>query len=441
LVDGGRKLALVADGGVAAAVVADTDGLLPPTFPGTAAGVGAALTGGADALVVSVPRSGLPDVLEALDGGCTLVLSGSTPDDGRHLGVLAASPRCGLGAGGLGSPSTHDDHLATLPDVSRTFLQLAGVAPPASVGGGVVTPTDAVGRHNLVERDRRTWTSDRSRTAFVWLFVLLHAFGAVVAVRWRRAQTAAVVAVDALFASPLQVDAPFGNSPVVAGRFFGVGNIGSGFLAAGLLVAGALALDRWGRRAVPGVASALVGGLVAGGAPQFGADVGGVLFAVPAYGLTLLGARRARVTLRHLVLLGLAAAVAVGLFAAVDLARDAGSQTHLAKSVAGHGLGDEIVRKATRAVQTVKAPMANLVLIAAAALLLTRWRPGPRPALRFGAYGVLAAAVLGSVLNDSGLNVAAAVLAVAWPAAVAVAAADPSPTQVPAAAGATVVPA
>ena len=236
---------------------------------------------------------------------------------------------------------------------------------------------------------------------------------------------------DAFFGSPLQVDAPFGNSPVVAGRFFGVGNIGSGFLAAGLVVAGALAIDRWGRRAVPWVATALAAGVVAGGAPQFGADVGGVLFAVPAYGLVLLGARRARVTLRHLLLLGAAAALALGLFVAVDLARDAGSQTHLAKSVGGDGLGDEIARKATRAVATVKAPMANLVLIAAGALGLTRWSPGPRPALRFGAYAVLAAAVLGSVLNDSGLNVAAAVLAVAWPAAVAIADADPAPTSVP----------
>ena len=426
----GRELALVGNVGdksEAAAVAVNPDGSLPPGFPGTLAGLEAATASGADALVVAV-QAGLPEVLKVLDGTCALVVSASTPDENRHLGVLAASPDCGLGSAGLGSPSTHDDHLATLPDVSRTFLNLAGVAPPPTVGGGVVTPTAAVGRQDLVERDRRTWTSDRSRTAYVWLFVLLHLLGAIVAVRWRRARTvvacallaippasllmmlvpwwrggawvgllvggllaaviaiggvalagargrsdavlavgalaaltAAVVAVDAFFGSPLQVDAPFGNSPVVAGRFFGVGNIGSGFLAAGLVVAGALALDRWGRRAVPWVAGSLAVGVVAGGAPQFGADVGGVLFAVPAYGLVLLGARRARVTLRHVLLLGVATALALGLFVAVDLARDSGSQTHLAKSVGGDGLGDEIVRKATRAGATIKAPMANLV--------------------------------------------------------------------------------
>ena len=78
-----------------------------------------------------------------------------------------------------------------------------------------------------------------------------------------------------------------------------------------------------------------------------------------------------------------------------------------------------MIRKATRAIRTVKAPMANLVVIAVAALAFTRFSPGPRPALRFASYAVLVAAVLGSVLNDSGVNVAAAVLAVAWPAGVA----------------------
>ncbi len=487
LATSGRRWALVAEDGqaAAAAAAARADGTVPQAFAGTTAGVAAAVGAGLDALFVAVARpEGLADVLPLLDGTCTLVVSASTPDETRHLGVLAASPMCGLGGAGLASPSTHHDHLATLPDVSATFLDLVGIADPASVSGGVLTPAPAVDRATLVARDDRTWTADRSRTDFVWLFVVLHALGALAVIRWRRSRTvvccallgipsasllmmlvpwwrggawtgllvggtvaaavgvggallarrdlvlgvgavaaftSAVVAVDALFGSPLQIDAPFGNSPVVAGRFFGVGNIGSGFLAAGLLVAGGLAIDRLGRRALPWVAAALVAGAVAGGAPQFGADIGGVLFAVPAYGLLLLGARRGRVTARHIVLLAGTAVLLVGLFVAVDLARDAGSQTHLAKSVGGQGIGDDVIRKAERAVRTVKAPMANLVWIAVAALALTRFSPGPRAALRFASYAVVVAAVLGSVLNDSGVNVAAAVLAVAWPAGVLVA--------------------
>ncbi|MDP1806937.1 MAG: hypothetical protein Q8K72_17310, partial [Acidimicrobiales bacterium] len=206
-----------------------------------------------------------------------------------------------------------------------------------------------------------------------------------------------------------------------AGRFFGVGNIGSGFLVAGLLLAGGLAIDRRGRRALPWVGAALAFGAVAGGAPGFGSDVGGVLFAVPAYGLLLLGARHARLRPRHVVALAGLAALAVVLFAAVDLVRDAGAQTHLAKSVGGHGLGDEVVRKGLLAMKTVAMPIALLIPIAAVVFSVTRLFPRRREALRFIASALVAAAVLGSLLNDSGVMVAAAVAAVGWPAGVAVA--------------------
>lgn len=478
---GGRRWALASDDKEAAAAAASADGLVPRSYPGTVEGIESAIRTELDAVFVAIPEPELRPTLRALAGTCTLVASASTPAENRHLGVLAASAACELGTAGLASPSTHHAHLATLPDVSRTFLKLAGVPRPSSIGGAVVTPAAVVERERLVERDRRTWTADRSRTAFVWLFVVLHAVGALAVIVWRRARTvvccgllaipaasllmmlvpwwragaglglglggtiailvavggavlvrrdvvlgvaamaaftSAVVAIDALFGSPLQIDAPFGNSPVVGGRFYGVGNIGSGFLVSGLLVAGGLAIDRWGRRAVPWVAGALGMGAVAGGAPQFGADIGGVLFAVPAYGLLLLGARRARVTFRHVLLLAGAAVVVVVLFVAVDLVRGAGSQTHLAQSVGGDGLGDEVIRKASRAIQTVKAPMANIVVIAAAGLVWTRFSPGPRPALRFASYAVLVAAVVGSLINDSGVNVAASVAAVAWPAGV-----------------------
>lgn len=480
----GRRWAIATDDKGAAAVAANTEGVVPRAYPGTADGIRNAIQTQPDAIVVAVPASRLTATLEQLDATCTLVLSASTPGDNRHLGVLAASPLCGLGAAGLASPSTHQRHLATLPDVSATFLTLAGVTPTAALGGAALTPTVAIERVALVERDSRSWTADRARTGFVWLFIVLHAVGAIAAIRMPRSRpvvcatllsvpaasflmmsipwwrvgpaagillggiltaaiavggallirrdaglgvavlatlTAAVVGIDAMFASPLQIDAPFGNSPIGAGRFFGVGNIGSGFLVAGVLVAGGLAIERCGRRAIHWVALALVMATVAGGAPQFGADVGGVLFAVPAYGVLLIGAVRPRITARHVALLGGATVVAIALFAAVDLVREAGSQTHLAKGIGGPGLGDEVIRKATMAIRTVVMPMAVLVAIGAAVLLSTRVSLGPRPALRVASTALLTAAILGSLLNDSGAIVAAAVFAIAWPAAVALA--------------------
>lgn len=483
LQDGGRRWALATDDWRAAPMAATAAGTVPAVYPGTGAGVRRALQAQPHALLVAIPHWRLPETIDVLGGVCTLVVSGSTPAGNRSLGVLAVSSRCELGAAGLASPSTHRAHLATLPDVSATFLDLLGLAVPASVTGAPVTPAAAVDRTDLVERGQRSWTADRARMVFVPLFVVLHGIGAVVAVRRRRARpfvaaalmaippasflmmllpwwragtwgglfaggllagaiafagaliarrdvalaagalaalTAAVVGVDALFASPLQIDAPFGNSPIGAGRFFGVGNIGSGFLVAGLVLAGGLAIDRWGRRAVPCVGAALLLGAVAGGAPGFGSDVGGVLFAVPAYGLLLLGARHRRLRARHVAALAGLAVVAVVLFAAVDMVRDAGAQTHLAKSV-GHGLGDEVLRKGIQAMKTVAMPFALLVPIAAAVFALTRLFPGRDDALRFISSALVAAAVLGSLLNDSGVMVAAAIAAVGWPAVVAVA--------------------
>src|SRR5699024_5406156 len=130
---------------------------------------------------------------------------------------------------------------------------------------------------------------------------------------------------------------------------------------------------------------------------------------------------RARLQARHVVALAGVAALAVVLFAAVDLVRDAGAQTHLAKSVGGGGLVDEIVRKATMALKTVAMPLTLLVPIATVTFAVTKLFPGRADALRFISCALVAAAVLGSLLNDSGLMVAAAVAAVGWPAGVAVA--------------------
>ncbi len=478
----GLRWAVATDDGAAAAVAVDVMGSVPRAYPGTLDGGRLAVEARFDALVVVVPAARLTAVLEVLDGTCTIVASASTPADNRHLGVLAASRRCELGSAGLASGSTHHAHLLTLPDVTATFLDLVGVPPSTSIGGVSATTAAAVERVTLVERDRRAWTADRARAGFVALFVLFHALGAVgvlriptarravcatllsippasflmMSVPWGRfgfgagvvagglmtagiatagvalmrrdvalgvgalaALTAVVIGVDALFASPLQIDAPFGNSPIGAGRFFGVGNIASGFLVAGLLVAGGVAIERWGRDAVRWVALATAAGTVAGGAPPFGADVGGVLFAVPAYGVLLLGAVRPRIRFRHLVLLAGAAVVAVALFAAVDLVGAAGSPTHLGKGLIGVGLMDEVIRKATLAVQTLIIPLAMLAVAGAAVLASSGLSLESRAGHRLATPALITAAVLGSLLNDSGALVAAAVLAVGWPAAVA----------------------
>lgn len=483
LASSNRSWALVAADPAATAAAADRRGFVARALAGGASAVGRALAGGADALVVAVPAADVPAVVDAAGRACVVVASVSSPGLDRHLGVLATSPACGLGRAGLSSPSTHQAHLATLLDVPATFLSRLGVPRPPGLAGSVVRPSGPISVASLVERDRRAVTADGVRTPLVWFFVALTAMGAAVSLRWPRARpmvawvllsippasflvmvvpwwrwgiagalaaggalagalalvaaalgrrhthlgigalaglTAAVVGIDALSGGRLEIDAPFGNSPVGAGRFYGVGNIGSGFLMAGLVVAAGLALQRWGRRASPPCAGVLAAGVVVGGAPWFGADVGGVLAAVPAYCTLVLAGRRRPAPARLVIGLVGVTAVVIALFVAVDLVRPAAARTHLGRSVSGGDLLGEVLRKGGRALATVKNPMSLVAVIGLGTIVAARPRLAAQPGLAAMAWALAVAAVVGSAVNDSGLMVAAAVSAVGWPALMAV---------------------
>jgi len=474
----GRPWALVADDAVAAAAAADSHGLVQRALRGGAPTVGQALAGGAEALIVAVPVGELSAVAASAGSACVVVASVSSPDHNRHLGVFATSPACGLGGGGLSSPSTHQANLATLSDVPVTFLSRLGITPPPAMPGSVVRASPAVSTAALVDRDRRSVTADEVRTPLVWVFVSLTAVGAALALRWPRARplvcwtllgippasfammivpwwrwglsgalvaggaitaglamlgavagrrhrglgvavlgglVAGVVGLDAAFGGRLEIDAPFGNSPVTAGRFYGVGNIGSGFLVAGLIVVGALALDRWGRRAALACAGVLGAGVVVGAAPWFGADVGGILMSVPAYGTLIVIAYRPRLSIRAVVGLMTATLALLAIFVVADLIRPAADRTHLGRVLIAGDLGGEILRKAEQALASLREPLSLVVVLGVSALLAGRLRPtSPRQVAM--AWPLAVAALVGSMVNDSGMIVAAAITAVGWPA-------------------------
>ena len=108
--------------------------------------------------------------------------------------------------------------------------------------------------------------------------------------------------VDVVLGSRLQLDTPFGYSPIVAGRFQGLGNLAFALLAASAIVVAtgarracasrrgrrrrdrrrdAAGLPRCGRSACWRSRSSSTG------CPVVGADVGGVLATVPAFALVL----------------------------------------------------------------------------------------------------------------------------------------------------------
>lgn len=212
---------------------------------------------------------------------------------------------------------------------------------------------------------------------------------------------------DAAAGAHLAFNNPLGMNAVVAGRFYGASNTAFA-LAAGALVVVIVgvweALGR-GRRTALLVTSVLGGAaLVADGAPQLGADVGGALTLVPTLAFLGAGLAGLRLSWRRWLAIGATTVLVVGGFAAVDLIRP-GGPTHLgrfARQVAdGSALG-VVERKAYALVGPfVTRPAAAaglacaLVLLTAALWWLRRqvrsWRAGTSP------YAWLAPAAHGDI--------------------------------------------
>jgi hypothetical protein len=238
----------------------------------------------------------------------------------------------------------------------------------------------------------------------------------------------ALIAADLSLGGSLQLNALFGNYPLVGGRFAGLGNTGFALFAAAALVCGGLivqrgkSLDSPGTPGRLGAAAALfAAAVVVDGAPQLGGDVGGVIALAPAAGLTyvLLSGRRPGLRMIAAVVAGTVAVLA--LFAWTDLVRPEGERTHLGRlldAVAERGaepVTDAVARKLASNLEIFRLSPWSWVaplVIAAVVLLVLRWDELARalPSLRAALLGALLLGVLGAVVNDSGIVVPALVL-------------------------------
>ncbi|CAN5463263.1 hypothetical protein BH18ACT16_BH18ACT16_00010 [soil metagenome] len=237
-----------------------------------------------------------------------------------------------------------------------------------------------------------------------------------------------LIATDLALGGSLQLNALFGNHPLVGGRFAGLGNTGFALFAAAALVCGGLIVQRrtsitarrrWGG---PGAAAALfAAAVVVDGAPQLGADVGGVMALAPAAGLTyvLLTGRRPGPRLIAAIVAGTVAVLA--LFAWVDLARPEGERTHLGRlleAVTERGAEPAIDAAARKLASNLEifrlSPWSWVapIVIAAVVLLVLRWHElaDAMPSLRAALLGALVLGALGAAVNDSGIVVPALVL-------------------------------
>lgn len=146
--------------------------------------------------------------------------------------------------------------------------------------------------------------------------------------------TLAVIAADVVHGSRLQFVSLLGLQPVFGGRYYGQGNVGFALYATSALLLGTLLAAPLVARGRQLSAAALVGllgvaAVLVDGYPSCGADGGGPLALVPAFGYLVLRAAGARLTVRRALLIAaVAVAVVVG-FALTDYARPAAERTHI----------------------------------------------------------------------------------------------------------------
>jgi hypothetical protein len=312
----------------------------------------------------------------------------------------------------------------------------------------------------------------------LWLYGMTAGWTLVVAAGalagpWRRgpigpfgalaAATLLLLAVDVMAGSRLQLDAPFGLSLLVSGRFYGIGNDALGvYCVCALVTAGWLANSLRGRAPGPGqrgpglrgpglaqppmapaaVAVAVAVGLlavVASGWPGFGAKVGGTIALVPCFVLLVAWLAGARIGARWALPAAASGLVLFLVFAVISYLLPAAGVSDIGMFAGNllHGRGGDLLsRKVSANVGSLTLTVFGwLIPVVAVAAGLALWRPA---ALRlrtladaFAALPLLAvlawlswlALVIGWFADDSGVIVPAVALPFAAPLIIAMAAA------------------
>jgi hypothetical protein len=222
---------------------------------------------------------------------------------------------------------------------------------------------------------------------------------------------------DVMSGSNLHLSAAFGYSPTGNSRLYGISNYSFGLLAAAACLLSSIAALRSSRLGRSLAVGLMVFTLVVLGAPTWGSDVGGIIAFTPTIVVFAALLYRRRPSVRGIVAAGFATIAAVVAFGFVDLARPAAQRAHLGRLF--ERVGDEGLQPLLSIVE--RKLLANLrvstssfwvaaVPLAIGAWLFLRWwetRPLARvhaqvPTLHAALVASAVAALLGSIVNDSG---------------------------------------
>ena len=267
--------------------------------------------------------------------------------------------------------------------------------------------------------------------------------------------TVAVLGVDVMTGSGLQLETPFGLSVLEAGRFYGIGNEALGIYGlSGLFGAAWLALvllRRPASLAAPGggspsrrpavlaVTAVAVFTVFASGWPGFGGKVGGTIAMVPCFLLLAMAVAGIRLNWRRVLLVAVSGLALFAVFALISYLVPATGHSDIGVFAGNtlHGRsGGLLLRKINSNLGSLSVnAFSPLIPIVAIVTGLMLWRPAwfrlttmpaafaAEPLLR-PVLGVLwLMPVLGWLANDSGVIVAAAVLPFALPLGIAILAA------------------
>jgi len=243
--------------------------------------------------------------------------------------------------------------------------------------------------------------------------------------------TVLLLVLDQWLGGPWSFTGILGFSPLVAARYYGLGNEGAAILMGALIVGSALIFDefadsriaRFVRRWLFPAVGVLV--VVTASAPFLGANVAVALWGLVAVGIFWAQANRIKIDWKLAVGVLVAAIVMIAGFALFDISADMGTQTHLGRALESArqgGLGELwtiVERKAATNLRVLTTTNWSFVLIGVLLFLgYMRWRPQgdfaetlrENPAFSAAVTALLAAGAVAYLTEDSGIVIPALML-------------------------------
>lgn len=274
-------------------------------------------------------------------------------------------------------------------------------------------------------------------TSFI-VTMLLTAFITLIIAWWARKDTsslnpliiigliaAGLISIDLFSGAYLAQASLLGYSFVGGSRFYGIGNEYMGVMIGGTVLSLSLFLDKskfiannrsWISKGT--IMLVLAGIAFVIGFPLLGANFGGLLAALVAFGLACLGFLRRKISLKDSLLLIVGGLVIASAFILFDIARSASSESHfgrLVQSVQAQGLDpliQIIERKVTTNIKLFQFAFWNWINVSSLAILLVAFYGlknllklvfQRHPYFKWGLAGGIAGCVAALIFNDSGV--------------------------------------